>query len=139
MSPASQPAQRRGAVAVINNDGKLLVIRRSQTVAAPGKFCFPGGGIEEGESEEDTVRRELMEELNLCVNPLQQLWTSTTPWGVWLAWWHSEVEDLNDLRLNPAEVESVHWLTPEEMLELPELLESNREFIHSGVLQKLLG
>ena len=30
---------------------------------------------------------------------------------------------------NPAEVESVHWFTPDEMLRLPALLESNREFL----------
>ncbi|MFT7641606.1 MAG: hypothetical protein ACI9G1_003357, partial [Pirellulaceae bacterium] len=40
---------------------------------------------------------------------------------------------------NPDEVESVHWLTPAEMLALPDLLESNREFIHSGVLRTVFG
>ncbi|MFT5525033.1 MAG: 8-oxo-dGTP diphosphatase [Pirellulaceae bacterium] len=139
MSDSSQIHRRRGAVAVIKSDAKLLVIRRSQTVAAPGKFCFPGGGIEDGESETDALKRELTEELNVTVRPLRQLWTSTTTWDVWLAWWYAEIEEISNLRPNPDEVESVHWLTPAEMLALPDLLESNREFIHSGVLRTVFG
>jgi hypothetical protein len=30
---------------------------------------------------------------------------------------------------NPAEVESIHWMTPQEMAALPDLLDSNREFL----------
>jgi hypothetical protein len=30
---------------------------------------------------------------------------------------------------NPREVESIHWFTPREMANLPELLDSNREFL----------
>ena len=120
---------RRGAVAVIRDGERLLVIRRSQSVVAPGAFCFPGGGIEAGESEEEALVRELREELNVDVLPLRRIWQSVTPWRVELAWWLGALSPGAALRSSPAEVESFHWQTLEEMAALPELLESNRHFL----------
>jgi hypothetical protein len=34
---------RRGAVAVVVRDGRMLVIRRARSVVAPLVYCFPGG------------------------------------------------------------------------------------------------
>ncbi|HET6879164.1 MAG TPA: NUDIX domain-containing protein [Pirellulales bacterium] len=127
MSEAS--LNRRGAVAVIRDAERLLVIRRSQNVVAPGAFCFPGGAIEPGESEEEALIRELREELNVDVLPLRRIWQSVTPWRVELAWWLARLSPGAALRSSPAEVESFHWQTLEEMAALPELLESNRHFL----------
>lgn len=110
---------------------RLLVIRRSANVAAPGKFCFPGGGIEAGESEVAAVEREMIEELGAAARPIRRLWNSMTPWGVELAWWLAELHPSVELVANLAEVESIHWLTVDEMLALPELLESNRQFLNA--------
>jgi ADP-ribose pyrophosphatase YjhB (NUDIX family) len=41
---------------------RFLVLRRSQESDHPGTYCFPGGGVEEGETYEDAARRELHEE-----------------------------------------------------------------------------
>ncbi len=120
---------RRGAVAVVVEHGRFLVIRRSQSVVAPGKYCFPGGGIEGEETEEQALVREIREELAAMVVPVRRLWESITPWGVHLAWWLSRLEPGNRPSPNPAEVESVAWLTAREMAELPEILESNRLFL----------
>src|SRR5437899_2455576 len=87
MPPATSQPIRRGVVAVVNRGGRLLVIRRSQQVVAPGAICFPGGGIEAGESETDALVREVQEELGVAVMPLKRLWQSVTPWNVDLAWW----------------------------------------------------
>src|ERR1700716_3343963 len=122
---------RRGAVAVIVRDSRVLVIRRSANVVAPGAFCFPGGHIEPGESEEQALVRELREELGVTVRPVRRLWRSLTPWQVELAWWLAEVNPHEPLVPNPQEVASIHWVTPGEMSSLAELLESNREFLSS--------
>jgi (d)CTP diphosphatase len=122
-------AIRRGAVAVIARDAKLLVIRRSQFVAAPRALCFPGGGIEASESEEQALVREVQEELAVAVTPRRRLWRSTTRWGVELAWWQADLAAGEEPVPHPAEVESVHWHTLEEMATLEGLLDSNREFL----------
>lgn len=123
------PSPRRGAVAVVVRDARFLVIRRSRHVSAPRKFCFPGGKIEQGESEEVALRRELQEELGCEVVPQRCVWRSETSWGVQLAWWLASIGPETDLTPHPDEVESFHWLTGDEMRALGELLESNRRFL----------
>jgi 8-oxo-dGTP diphosphatase len=120
---------RRGVVAVVRCDGRFLVIRRSRHVVAPLKFCFPGGGIEGDETEEQALEREFSEELGAAIRPLRCCRRSTTRWNVQLAWWQAEIQPPGELIANPAEVESIHWLTPAEMLAESELLESNRDFL----------
>lgn len=128
---ASERPLRRGAVAVIVREDRLLVIQRSLTVAAPGKFCFPGGGIEPGESEEQALVREIQEELGVAIQPVRKLWHSITPWRVDLAWWLGSIEPEATLSANPAEVAEVFWHTPDEMAALEHLLESNRAFLQA--------
>jgi 8-oxo-dGTP diphosphatase len=125
----STPSIRQGAVAVVVRNGRFLVIRRSATVVAPGAFCFPGGGIEVGETEEQALVREFREELGATIVPVRRVWRSTTRWQVELAWWLGELAIDGMLALNPAEVDSVHWLAADEMLALAELLDSNRAFL----------
>lgn len=119
---------RSGVVAVVLRGDKFLVIRRSQHVRAPGKYCFPGGSIEAGETEQEAVVREFSEELAGEVTPLARLWTSLTVTNVALVWWQVSLPAEAALQPNPLEVESFHWLTASEALALPELLASNRDF-----------
>ncbi len=122
---------RRGAVAIVIRDGRMLVIRRSRKVVAPLMYCFPGGGIEVGESEQEAIIREFREEIGVAVRPLRRIWQCVTDWKVQLAWWLGELQPDAVPIPNPAEVESVHWVTPAEMLQLPDLLPSNREFLEA--------
>jgi len=120
---------RVGVIAVCVRDGQMLVIRRSRHVVAPLVYCYPGGGIEPAESQTDALIRECHEELGVTVRPIRQVWQSVTSWKVSLTWWTVELADGQPLRPNPEEVESVHWMTPEEMAALPDLLPNNREFL----------
>ncbi len=131
MSEPTGSAERQGAVAVIVRQERLLVIRRSQQVVAPGKFCFPGGGIEAGETEEIALVREIWEELRVPVRPVRPLWRSVTPWNVALSWWLCDLDAAAVPDPNPLEVESVHWFAPAEMAQLADLLESNRHFLQA--------
>ncbi len=51
--------------ALIYNDGKLLIAKRKLSGKLPGKWEFPGGKLETGETPEDCLRRELKEELHI--------------------------------------------------------------------------
>jgi predicted acetyltransferase/ADP-ribose pyrophosphatase YjhB (NUDIX family) len=59
--PLSDPRPR--AVAVVERDGKVLVIRRH--LDGRDYAVLPGGGIEDGETAEEAVVRELREECSL--------------------------------------------------------------------------
>lgn len=127
---------RRGVVAVVVRDDRFLVIRRAAGVLAPGKYCFPGGGIEENESEAEALEREFREELGVPLCPLRCIWRSTTRWQVELAWWLGTLDEPVEFVPNGAEVESVHWLSAAEMLAAAELLESNRQFLSALAAQE---
>ncbi len=120
---------RRGAVAIIVRDGRCLMIRRAEGVVAPGAYCFPGGGIEDGETEREALCRELREELNVVVEPVRRVWESVTPWGVHLAWWTARLADPTSIRPAPEEVADVFWQTWDAMRALPGLLRSNVAFL----------
>ena len=63
------------ACALIDADKRVLIARRPEGKPMAGLWEFPGGKVEEGETPEDTVIRELYEELgvrvtNPCLAPL---------------------------------------------------------------------
>jgi len=50
---------------ILARGGRVLVCRRRADQPHPGKWEFPGGKCEAGESVEDCLRRELREELGV--------------------------------------------------------------------------
>ena len=92
-------------------------------------FCFPGGGIESDETEDEALVREIREELGVTIQPLRRIWESVTPWEVRLGWWLCHLQEQLTVVPNPDEVADCRWLTAAEMAELPELLESNHHFL----------
>jgi len=120
---------KRGVVAVTQRNGLFLAIRRGRSVAAGGRVCFPGGHIEPGEEEHVAVVRECREELAAEVEPRECVWRSVTAWGTALAWWTVSLADEAVLVPHPVEVDEILWLSLDEMLAEPTLLEGNRDFL----------
>jgi 8-oxo-dGTP diphosphatase len=56
------------AAGVIEQDGKVLIARRAPHKNLAGKWEFPGGKIEDGETPEEALKRELMEEFQVVVD-----------------------------------------------------------------------
>jgi 8-oxo-dGTP diphosphatase len=122
---------KRGVVAVAEREGRFLAIRRGVTVAAGGRLCFPGGHIEPGEAERDAVVRECREELAAVVVPRDCVWRSVTSWGTSLAWWTVDLAAESALVPHPVEVAEILWLSAEEMIGEPTLLDGNRAFLEA--------
>ena len=73
------PSGRRlllvAACALVDADGRILIAQRPEGKALAGLWEFPGGKVEPGETPEETLIRELDEELGIttqvpCLAPL---------------------------------------------------------------------
>jgi len=65
--------------ALIRRDGKILATRRSHlNDYMPGKWDLPGGTVEEGETTEQALVREVKEETDLDVVPLKPIFVHPT-------------------------------------------------------------
>lgn len=64
--------------AIIYFNDKILVTQRSEKMKLPLKWEFPGGKLEEDESEIDCIKREIREEIreeiNIEIEILKQNW-----------------------------------------------------------------
>src|SRR5215216_7514028 len=56
------------ACALVDADGRVLIAERPAGKPMAGLWEFPGGKVEEGETPEDAVIRELYEELGVTVS-----------------------------------------------------------------------
>ncbi|MET9295221.1 (deoxy)nucleoside triphosphate pyrophosphohydrolase [Streptomyces sp. NPDC003077] len=100
--------------------GRLLAARRSAPPALAGRWELPGGKVEEGETPEQALVRELREELGVEAEPLERIpgeWELKP--GLVLRVWTARLisgepaplEDHDELRwLTPDRRDEVDWL-----------------------------
>ena len=70
----------RVVAAVIGNDGKYLITQRRPNAVLPLKWEFPGGRVEEGESDADALRREIRHRLGVEVQTGEMISYVTHPY-----------------------------------------------------------
>ncbi|WP_454747807.1 8-oxo-dGTP diphosphatase MutT [Ciceribacter selenitireducens] len=75
MSTGDRPILLVAACALIDTDNRILLAQRPEGKSLAGLWEFPGGKVEKGETPEETLIRELEEELGIitkvpCLAPL---------------------------------------------------------------------
>jgi 8-oxo-dGTP diphosphatase len=63
--------------AVIERNRKFLVARRLEGTHLAGYWEFPGGKVHAGETHEDALQREIVEELNTGIAGLQKVFNTS--------------------------------------------------------------
>jgi len=60
------------AAAIIENEqGNILIARRREGKSQAGMWEFPGGKVEQNETVEACLQRELLEEMNIAIDPYE--------------------------------------------------------------------
>ena len=124
-SPDSPTQIVRVVAAVIEKDGCYLLCKRPPHKRHGDMWEFPGGKIEEGETDFEAASRELAEELGVAVCSVAPPRFSISDPGS-----HFMIEFMPvEIDGSPRCLEhtSVRWVSPAEMLQL-ELAPSDRRF-----------
>jgi 8-oxo-dGTP diphosphatase len=66
------------AAVILNEDGAVYLQKRPEGKSYAGKWELPGGKVEEGETLEEALRREIQEELRITVTPHRYLASTIT-------------------------------------------------------------
>jgi len=65
---------------ILNEEGKVLILKRSKSEYASGQWCLPGGKVDYGNTVEETVVKELFEETALtCTSMKFQFYQDSLP------------------------------------------------------------
>jgi 8-oxo-dGTP diphosphatase len=112
--------------AAIVRDGRVLAARRTAPASAAGRWEFPGGKVEPGETEAESLVREVAEELDVRVTVLEWL-GGEQPIGERYVL-RVAVVGLDDGEPSPTEHDLVRWLGPDELDDV-DWLDADRPFL----------
>jgi 8-oxo-dGTP pyrophosphatase MutT (NUDIX family) len=141
----NRPTQEDGRVHGVivgcqREDGRWLLIRRSENVAAPLKVCFPGGAVETGEDRDSAALREMREEVGLTVKLIGQVWRhdfsdkALTLFG-YLANLNGEPSSSPGSQNTPQpcahEVAEIMWLTADQAGSHPDAMPMTDRFVQA--------
>jgi 8-oxo-dGTP diphosphatase len=101
--------------ALIEQFGRVLVTQRSEKMSQPMLWEFPGGKLELGESEEACLIREIKEELNLDITPLERLTPVIQPYAAYTIELIPFICRYDSGAIRPTEHKSYQWASPNEL------------------------
>jgi 8-oxo-dGTP diphosphatase len=101
--------------AIIKNDGLVLSAQRSASMSLPLKWEFPGGKINKGESPEECLQRELVEELGIQVRVGKRLPATTHQYPTFFVTLHPFVCSIDSGKIVLHEHAAITWLPPEKL------------------------
>jgi 8-oxo-dGTP diphosphatase len=104
----------RVVASIIERDGKYLITQRRPEAVLPLLWEFPGGRVEEGESDDEALRRELRERLDAEIEVGRQLTTSVHEYQGYAVTLVVYQAVLVSEALRPVHVNAFHWITSEE-------------------------
>ncbi|MFC6038874.1 (deoxy)nucleoside triphosphate pyrophosphohydrolase [Paenisporosarcina macmurdoensis] len=105
--------------AVIHNEHKeILCALRSPVMALPNLWEFPGGKIEEGESHETALIREIQEELNIQIEVGENVEDTYFEYEDFTIQLTSYFASINSGEMKATEHAELRWVTIDKLIDL---------------------
>ena len=112
--------------AILRCREEIFIIQRAEELRAfPGYHAFPGGTVEHGESEQDALKREILEELGFDLTnsksllSLKKLAYATTPdfspHRFKTSFYLVELGKRESFTLLPSEIQNGRWMHPKDI------------------------
>ncbi|WP_298543638.1 (deoxy)nucleoside triphosphate pyrophosphohydrolase [uncultured Aquimarina sp.] len=101
---------------IIYQDDKVFICRRKPSKSLGGYWEFPGGKIETGESNEDSLKRELLEELQMEVDVVEYFGSSQYDYENFSIDLIAYTCNLRNWNLCLTDHDQYDWVTPDEIL-----------------------
>ncbi|MCZ6805916.1 MAG: (deoxy)nucleoside triphosphate pyrophosphohydrolase [Deltaproteobacteria bacterium] len=105
----------RVVAALVERDGRYLITQRRETAVLPLLWDFPGGRVEDGETDEAALAREVMERLGVSVDVRQLISFVNHPYEKYAVDLYLYECALQSDRLSCRAVKDYAWVTSEEM------------------------
>jgi 8-oxo-dGTP diphosphatase len=128
VAPAAGAAVQVVAAALWNHAGEVLIAERPAGKPLAGRWEFPGGKLDRGESELEALRRELREELGIEVTaarPCMRLKATYPAREVELSLWIVEAFSGTPRALDG---QRLKWVAPAALAK-EDILEADRPFV----------
>jgi 8-oxo-dGTP diphosphatase len=106
------------ACAIIERDGLVLAAQRKEGMRLALKWEFPGGKIDAGESPEECLKRELIEEMGIHISIGHPLDPVTHQYPFFTVTLYPFVSTILSGEIILYEHAAMKWLPPEELLSL---------------------
>ena len=122
-------------VLVTNDKGEALLAHNSKF--ASGMYSLLAGFTETGESLEETIKREIKEEVNINVKDIRYLCSQPWPFPNSLMLGFTARYDGGELRPDGVEIEDVRWFSRDSLPGLPGSASISRHIINLWLNDKL--
>jgi 8-oxo-dGTP diphosphatase len=132
--------KRKGSSIIFVNDNKdvLLFLRDNKPdIPYPDTWDVPGGHVEDGETPEQCIVREMREEMGIELKGFQLFSSIEFDDRIEYTFWKSENLDIDSIRLT--EGQRLKWFTQEEVYETVLAYGFNRimaDFFQSEIFSK---
>lgn len=122
-----------GIEVYIINDNKILMTQRCPEKSHAGQWEVPGGCSQAGETMDDTIKREMQEEINVALSEEDYKFITTKMYK------HQFVDiyevvmsiDINNIKLQDEEVSAVKWVDEQSFIQM-----ANNQMIVPSVLER---
>jgi 8-oxo-dGTP diphosphatase len=103
--------------AILIHNNKFLIARRKPTIRHAGKWEFPGGKIEIGETPEQCLVREIKEEFNISIAVEKFFCDSTYTYDRGTVHILSYIASWLSGEITPCDHDNYIWAEPQELLD----------------------